>query len=105
MISTISTQGSPAVSLSATAGIKVKLSSKRLGASKCQVRFMAEQPLLKKNTKGHMLVDASLTLKEVVTIIKERIALMTNHNLQRHSDFYTIAQTANHKSGYIFFEA
>jgi hypothetical protein len=105
MISTIATQSTSAVSIPGAAAIKVKLSSKRLGPSKCQVRFMAEQPLLNKNTKGHMLVDASLTLKEVVSIIKERIALMTNHNMQHHADFYTIAQTAKHKSGYIFFEA
>lgn len=101
MITTISTPATSAISSS----IKVKLSSKRLGTSKCQVRFMAEQPLLNKNTKGHMLVDASLTLKEVVSIIKERIALMTTHNMQHHADFYTIGQASTHKGGYIFFEA
>lgn len=95
----------PFIPTTASATIKVKLSSKRLGASKCQVRFMAEQPSLNKNTRGHMLVDASLTLKEVVTIIKERIASMATHNLQHHSSFYTIGQAATQKSGYIFFEA
>lgn len=90
---------------SATA-IKVKLSSKRLGTGKCQVRFLAEQPSIKKNTRGHMLVDASLTLKEVVAIIRERITQMTLHSLQHHSNFYTIGQEAGRNSGgYIFFEA
>lgn len=103
MISSIQLPGTS--SIPGSSSIKVKLSSKRLGASKCQVRFMAEQPLLNKNTKGHMLVDASLTLKEVVAIIKERITLMTSHNMQHHADFYTIGQAANTKGGYIFFEA
>lgn len=85
--------------------IRVKLSSKRLSDTRCQVSFSAEQPELKKNTRGHMLVDASLTLKEVVGIIKERIALMASHNLQHHSSFYTIGQKADQKSGFIFFEA
>ncbi|WP_017731420.1 hypothetical protein [Nafulsella turpanensis] len=90
---------------SATA-IKVKLSSKRLGTGKCQVRFLAEQPFLKKNTRGHMLVDANLTLKEVVSIIRERITQMTLHNLQHHSNFYTIGQEMGSSNcGYIFFEA
>lgn len=87
------------------ANIRVKLSSKRLGKSRCQVRFMAEQPELKKNTRGHMLVDASLTLKEVVNIIKERIALMTTHQMQHHSNFYSIGQPVGHSGGYIFFES
>lgn len=90
--------------LPAESDIRVKLSSKRLSSTRCQVRFSAQQPN-KKNTKGHMLVDTSLTLKEVVNIIKERIALMASHNMQHHSSFYTIEQTANKKSGYIFFEA
>lgn len=81
--------------------IRVKLSSKRLGTSRCQVRFSAEQPELRKNTKGHMLVDANLTLKEVVSIIKERISLMADHQLQHHANFYSIGRSG----GYIFFEA
>jgi hypothetical protein len=85
--------------------IRVKLSSKRLGNSRCQVRFMAEQPELKKNTRGYMLIDASLTLKEVVSIIKERIALMANHQLQHHANFYSIGQAAGQSNGYIFFES
>ena len=85
--------------------IRVKLSSKRLSGSRCQVRFSAEQPALKKNTRGHMLVDASLTLKEVVGIIKERISLMGTNNLQHHSSFYSIGREACQKSGFIFFEA
>ena len=85
--------------------IRVKLSSKRLSGTRCQVRFSAEQPELKKNTRGHMLVDASLTLKEVVGIIKERISLMGTHNFQHHSSFYTIGKEASQKSGFIFFEA
>lgn len=85
--------------------IRVKLSSKRLSTTRCQVSFLAEQPELRKNTRGHMLVDASLTLKEVVGIIKERIALMGSHNLQHHSSFYSIGQQADRKSGFIFFEA
>ena len=90
---------------SATA-IKVKLSSKRLGTGKCQVRFLAEQPLIQKNTRGHMLVDAHLTLKEVVGIIRDRITQMTGHKLQHHSNFYTIGQEPGKSGcGYIFFEA
>lgn len=86
--------------------IKVKLSSKRLGTGKCQVRFLAEQPSIKKNTRGHMLVDANLTLKEVVGIIRERIVQMAGHNLQHHSNFYTIGQEMGRSGcGYIFFEA
>lgn len=85
--------------------IRVKLSSKRLSSTRCQVSFSAEQPELKKNTRGHMLVDTSLTLKEVVEIIKERISMMGTHSFQHHASFYTIGKEACKKSGFIFFEA
>ncbi len=84
--------------------IKLKLTSHRLSEKRCQVRFQAQHKDSVKPTKGHMLVDPRLSLREVAQIIRHRISLMHQHGAMHHSSFYCISQQEN-GSGFIFFEA
>lgn len=84
--------------------IKLKLTSHRLSEHRCQVHFMAQHKDSAKPTKGHMLVDPRLSLREVSQIIRQRIMLMQQHGAKHHSSFYCISEQEL-GSGFIFFEA
>ena len=83
--------------------IKLQLSSHRLSSRRCQVRFTA-QDANRKMTRGHMLVDPSLSLREVSQIIRQRICQIQHHGLQHHSSFYCIPGRES-SGGFIFFES
>jgi hypothetical protein len=83
--------------------IKLQLSSHRLSSRRCQVRFTAHYAKTK-TTKGHMLVDPSLSLREVSNIIRQRICQIQQHGVQHHSSFYCIAGREA-VGGLIFFES
>lgn len=83
--------------------IKLKLSSQRLSSSRCQVRFQAQHKNSSKPTKGHMLVDPSLSLREVSQIIRQRINMLHEHGTMQLSSFYCISGREN-GSGFIFFD-
>ncbi|MBW3545080.1 MAG: hypothetical protein KY428_05660 [Bacteroidetes bacterium] len=87
-----------------SSAIKLQLTSHRLSEKRCQVRFMAQHKDSAKPTKGHMLVDPQLSLREVAQIIRHRITLMQQHSAMHHSSFYCISSKES-GSGFIFFEA
>ena len=92
---------SPALDINSA--IKLKLTSQRLSESRCQVRFQAQHKDSAKPTKGHMLVDPRLSLREVAQIIRQRISMMQKHGAMQLSSYYCISDREN-GSGFIFFE-
>lgn len=89
--------------LDMSSSIKLQLSSHRLSSRRCQVRFTA-QDANQRTTKGHMLVDPSLSLREVSQIIRQRISQIQQHGLRHHSSFYCIPGRES-SGGFIFFES
>ncbi|EMR01363.1 hypothetical protein [Cesiribacter andamanensis] len=83
--------------------IKLQLSSHRLSSRRCQVRFTARHSKTK-TTRGHMLVDPSLSLREVSAIIRQQICKIQQHGVQHHSSFYCI-DGKEAVGGLIFFES
>jgi hypothetical protein len=87
-----------------SSSIKLTLTSHRLSERRCQVRFLARCKDNPTPTKGHMLVDPQLSLREVSEIIRQRISMMQQQGAKRHSSFYCISGRENN-GGFIFFEA
>ena len=100
----ISSASLSSASASLSSAIKLKLTSHRLSERRCQVRFMAQHKDSNTPTRGHMLVDPSLSLREVANIIRQRITAMQQHGTAPLSSFYCISDQAN-GSGFIFFES
>lgn len=67
-----------------TDNYKLRLTSKKLSSGKCQVKFFASA-VGSKDMYGYVLVDAEVTLKEVVIIIKQKLV-----SIQKSSDFHHI---------------
>jgi hypothetical protein len=87
-----------------SSAIKLKLTSHRLSERRCQVKFLAQHKDSSTPTRGHMLVDPSLSLREVAQIIRQRMVLMQQHGAMHLSSFYCISDREN-GSGFIFFES
>lgn len=84
--------------------IKLNLTSHRVNEQRCQVRFMAQHKDSPNPTRGHMLVDPQLSLREVAQIIRQRILLLQQHGTLHHSNFYCLSDTGE-TGGFIFFES
>lgn len=98
------TTTTPDATSSLSSTIKLTLTTHRLSERRCQVRFMAQHKDSPSPTKGHMLVDPRLSLREVSQIIRQRISMMQQQGAKHLSSFYCISGRENN-GGFIFFEA
>ncbi len=88
----------------ANVSFKLKLESKKLNSGKCQVKFFISTEETK-NLYGYMLVDAKVTLKEVVTHINGKLQLLQETDFFHHSHLYSVGKTSKKDQNFLIFDA
>ncbi len=82
---------------------KLKLISKKLASGKCQVKFFATLDE-RRRLYGYTLVEASMTLKEVVHSITNKLKERQDADKFYHAHLYAIRREAEEINNFMIFD-
>lgn len=84
-------------------GIKLKITTKKLGSGKLQVKFFTN--FHKKNeVYGYLLVESKTTLKDVVTGIYDKLIEIEEEVDYRHKHLYSVGRTKKDNFQFMIFD-